>query len=164
MWIVAKTKPKQENKAEKNLMNQGYKTSLPLLEIKKFINNKWIMQKEVLFASYIFIDLENTSKLHKINYTYGISRLLISAESGAPYLINPTIINQIRTNLNLYNPLNINSLKKGDNVVVTKGKLSSLKGIFLEKCSKYRSKLLLQFLNNQRIVVVDSQYLQRLYA
>ncbi len=164
MWVVAKTKPNQENKAQKNLINQGYETYLPFLKIKKYVKNQWVIHKEALFSSYIFINLQTINKIHKINYTYGISKLLINQESGFPYAVNKEIIDTIKSNLKSDKLLNINSLEKGNQVVVTKDNLSSLKGIFLEKSSKYRSKLLIKFLNNERILTVDNQYIQRIYA
>ena len=61
MWVVAQTKPRQENKAKINLNNQGYTCYLPIIERKKFLRDNWVTFKEVLFSNYIFIDL-NSSK------------------------------------------------------------------------------------------------------
>ena len=71
MWILARTKCRQEYRAEKNLNNQGFKCFLPTISIKRFIDNVWVEKKEVMFSGYLFINIAHlTHKLHKINNTY----------------------------------------------------------------------------------------------
>ena len=56
MWILAKTKGNQEIRAEKNLINQGFKCLLPFLYNKKFKNSVWSGQGTLYFpngATYV---------------------------------------------------------------------------------------------------------------
>ncbi len=162
MWILAKTKCRQEHRAEKNLNNQGFKCFLPTMSIKKFINSIWVEKKEIMFSGYLFINVSNLShKIHKINNTYGISRLLVDRVTGVPFVINNSIIKKVSEGAaDICEPSRI---ENGDNVVITKGKLSTLSGIFLEKCSKYRAKLLVNFLNSEQELVVDLSDIQKIY-
>ena len=57
MWAIAQTKPKQEYKAERNLINQGFMCYLPTIIRKKYRNDAWVSQKEVFFSNYIFVNL-----------------------------------------------------------------------------------------------------------
>ncbi|MBT3549235.1 MAG: hypothetical protein HOI56_01790 [Gammaproteobacteria bacterium] len=162
MWILAKTKCRQEVRAEKNLNNQGFKCFLPTINVKKFINNVWTEKKEVMFSGYLFINIANLAhKMHKINNTYGISKLLIDKGTGSPYIINNSLIEEVSEEASRASDRD--SIENGDAVVITNGKLSTFSGIFLEKCSKYRAKLLVTFLNSEQELVVDISDIQKVY-
>ena len=164
MWIVAQTKVRQEQKAKNNLKNQGFNCYLPLINTKKYCRNMWVRTQEVLFSRYIFIKFSNFDhNLNKINNTYGISRLLVNQDTLAPYTISDSHITAIKSNIGTNNTININHLKNGDRVSVMRGSLSSLKGIFLEKCGNLRSRLLLQFLNQKCPITVENADIKRCF-
>ena len=163
MWAIAQTKPRQEYKAEKNLNNQGFRCYLPIIERKRYSNSSWIDHKEVFFSNYIFIDLSSINQnLAKINNTFGISRLLINKDLSRPHVIDDQYISFLRENIN-NKSFNINTLKEGSKVSITKGRLSEFTGIFLEKSSKSRSKVLISLLNNEYITTIDNSCLQRCF-
>ena len=163
MWVVAKTKGSQENRAAKNLNNQGFRVFLPYFYAKKFKNNVWKSQHELLFPGYVFINLDsNLNKAHKINNTLGISKLLMDSYSGAPSIISDHIINEIDNMAN--NVLNIKHINVGDKVVYTKGALSNIVGKVIELSSKSRIKLLINLISTQREVFVDPSDLQRVFG
>jgi transcriptional antiterminator RfaH len=160
MWLIAKTKPNQERRAEINLNNQGFIAYLPIIKKKQFRKKSWVSTQELLFSGYIFINSnEFDEKLSKINNTYGISKLLVEFLSLSPYIVPNNVISQIkiRTN-NTHNDL-IN-VKKYDKIEITSGLHNSLSGIFLEKCSNNRSKILINILNCQREMIVNNANLQ----
>mgnify|MGYP001178362608 CR=1 FL=1 len=163
MWVVAKTKGSQENRATKNLNNQGFRVFLPYFEAKKFKNNIWETRYELLFPGYVFINLDsNLNKAHKINNTLGISKLLMDSCSGSPSIIPDHIIAEIHNSIN--NMININDIKVGDNVIYTKGTLSKIVGKVIELSSKSRIKLLIDLINTEREVFVDPSDIQRVYG
>ena len=93
MWVVAKTKGGQENRAFQNLDNQGFDVFLPRFETKKFKNNAWLSHHELMFPGYIFINLDsNFNKAHKINNTLGVHKLLMDSHSGSPSILPDNII------------------------------------------------------------------------
>ena len=57
----------------------------------------------------------------------------------------------------------IKKFKESENVVVTKGQQSQLSGIFIEKCSKKRAKLLINILNRSKEVFVKLESIQKVY-
>ncbi len=163
MWILAKTKGNQEARAEKNLINQGFKCLLPYLKTKKFIHNRWVQSKEVMFSGYIFIDISKSDKnVHKINNTYGVSKLLINRDTGIPYILEDKYIDEIHKQFMKNN--DVHNMNAGDSVVITQGKLSRFSGIFLEKCSKYRAKLLVSILSRKQEILVSMDDIQKVYA
>ena len=116
-----------------------------------------------MFSGYIFININNSDRnIHRINNTYGVSRLLINKETGIPYIINHQVIQEMIDKMHDNNY--VHNMNKGDNVVITQGKLSKLSGIFLEKCSKYRAKLLLKILNKKQEVLVNLENIQKVYS
>ena len=162
MWAVAQTKPRQENKAQINLNNQGYRCYLPVIERKKFIKDAWVSCTEIFFSNYIFIDLSSKNTNYSIiNNTYGISRLLVNKDQSIPYTIDDRFISKLKDKLN--KPIEISSLRKGSKISITKGKLSKLTAIFVERCSKTRSKVLISLLNNDYLASVDNESIQQLY-
>ena len=163
MWVVAKTKGNQENRAYKNLDNQGFEIFMPYFELKKFKNNAWNPHRELLFPGYVFINLDSRfNKAHKINNTIGISKLLMDPCSGYPSILPDDIINEIKNNIN--KSININSINIGDNVIYTKGTLSNIVGTVIELSGKSRIRLLIDLINTKREVVVDLLDIQRVYG
>lgn len=136
---------------------------MPVISIKKFIKNYWVDKNEIMFSGYLFINISNLShKIHKINNTYGISRLLVDRETGAPHVISDNLIQEVSAGANEIS--NKSKVKNGDAVIVTKGKSSNLSGVFLEQCSKYRAKLLVSFLNSEQELIVDIADIQKVYS
>jgi len=160
MWILAKTKPKKEKWAEENLKNQGFMTYLPYLHSKKYVKNKWVSLKEVMFSGYLFIKVtENISKIHKINNTYGVSKLLLSRDTGLPHTLSNHEFDELTAIVRKNNSGDINN---GDKVVVTSGSQNKLTGTFLNKAKKNQVKILLDFLNNKHEVLIDLSMVQKL--
>ena len=77
-----------------------------------------------------------------------------------PYIINDDDMDTIQEVVQLNNN---NEFTAGDNVIVNKGKLSKFAGVFLERCSKYRAKLLINIINNNQEVVVNIKDIQKVY-
>ena len=161
MWIVAKTRPNQEYRAELNLCNQGFECYIPEINSKKFVNNVWKDIKEKMFTGYLFIKLNKKIKnLHKINNTYGVSKLLMNIETGMPCVMKNDAMVKISKEIQ---KINNKEIKQGDQVVITKGQQSKLSGIFIEKCSKKRAKLLINILNRSKEVFVKLESIQKVY-
>ena len=163
MWIIAKTKPNQEKKADINLINQGFTTYLPILKCKKFHKNQWITSKNYLFSGYIFINEDDVhGKYQKINNTYGISKILIDFNAFKPFLLQNHIIEEIADRIEIYHS-GKSKISKNDIVEVTSGVHNELTGIFLEDISNKRSKLLINILKSYREVIVNKADIQLVY-
>ena len=79
IWLVVKIKNNSENKAYLNLKNQGFEVFYPRIYKNKVLQNSIKKFLKPLFPGYMFVKLsENFSK---INYTFGVSKLLNLAKN-----------------------------------------------------------------------------------
>ena len=76
-WFVLQFKSNSHRIAEKNLNRQGFETFLPLHETTSRRTSRFINTSKPLFPGYMFIRFDKAeSEWHKINSTYGVSRLI----------------------------------------------------------------------------------------
>lgn len=155
MWMVVHTKTHQEKKAELNLINQGYTTYLPSFSHKKYINSDWITKNEVLFKSYLFVKYTDSMNLSPISYTKGIIKLLLNRSTGSPYFLSDSLIQIIKSKSMSLNSNNINTLQRGSKVYISNIGKEFIDGVFLEKSSSTRARVLIYFLNQTRQTYVD---------
>ena len=151
-FYVVHTKPKQENKAKRNLEFQGFKTWLPIY--KKTIQRKakLIIKQEPYFPGYIFVLIDPIKdNWSRIFNTIGVKYLITCA--GKPKAVEKTAI------IVLKNIISNDNLNVNDNVRVLSGKLYSKKGKILEFCSSDRVKLLLESLSGRLTAVLQKNIL-----
>ena len=151
-FYVVHTKPKQENKAKRNLEFQGFKTWLPIY--KKTIQRKakLIIKQEPYFPGYIFVLIDPIKdNWSRIFNTIGVKYLITCA--GKPKPVEKTAI------IVLKNIISNDNLNVNDNVRVLSGKLYSKKGKILEFCASDRVKLLLESLSGRLTAVLQKNIL-----
>ena len=120
-WFILQFKPNAHHQAAKNLTRQGFETFLPLHDTTSRKSSRFISTSRPLFPSYMFIAFNRTeTKWHKINNTYGVSRLVTFNANLKPI---PTIfIDNLMKRYDCSGKLlPIKKLKKGDQVKVLKG-------------------------------------------
>ena len=120
-WFVLKFKPNSHHQAKKNLNRQGFETFLPLYSSTSRKSSRFTSNRKPLFPGYMFIAFDRTkSDWHKINNTYGVSKLITFNTKLIPI---PTIfIDNLLTRYDLSGKLlPIKKLKKGDQVKVLEG-------------------------------------------
>lgn len=156
-WYVIKTKSKQETKAIKNLINQGFETFCPFLpEISKY---KKVISRinKPLFPSYIFtfFDIYNENWI-KINNTYGVQYLLGNADVK-PTSISSSFIDNLKSVCNEESCVNdyFFNFKENDKVKFINGPFINEIAEIITLDSKSRVLVLLNFFNNKIKVNVD---------
>jgi transcriptional antiterminator RfaH len=83
-WYAIYTKPRQEQRAADNLLNQGYNCFLPTMAVEKVKNNAVIKVQQPLFGRYLFIELSaSTSNWMPIRSTKGVSNMVSFANKPA---------------------------------------------------------------------------------
>jgi transcriptional antiterminator RfaH len=120
-WFILQFKSNSHHLAAKNLTRQGFETFLPLHETTSRRTSRFINTSKPLFPGYMFIRFDKAeSEWHKINNTYGVSRL-ITFNSTLKSI--PTIfVDHLMKRYDLLGKLlPIKKLKKGDQVTVLKG-------------------------------------------
>ncbi|MDB4078008.1 transcriptional activator RfaH [Amylibacter sp.] len=120
-WFILQFKPNSHHQASKNLNRQGFETFLPLHDTTSRKASRFITTNQPLFPGYMFITFDKAvSKWHKINNTYGVSRLVTFNTILKP--IPTTFVNNLMKRYDSSGKLlPIKKLKKGDQVKVLKG-------------------------------------------
>ena len=132
-WFILQFKPNAHHQANKNLIQQGFETFLPFHNTTSRNVSRFINATRPLFPGYMFISFDRTEpKWHKINNTYGVSRLVTfnSTLKSLP----TTFVNNLMKRYDLSgNLLPIQKLKEGDQVKLLKGPFAN----FIATIEKY---------------------------
>jgi len=152
-WSVAITKPNNENRAEVNLVRQGYLTYLPkyLSKVGKEIKVK------ILFPRYIFVRIED--QWHRINNTFGISRVLLNNESK-PAVVSDKIIDNLKLkedNKGLISLPEPPKFKQGESVRVANGSFSGYRALYDGMRPNERARVLIEMLGQQVSIELDER-------
>ncbi|MDA9999683.1 transcriptional activator RfaH [Amylibacter sp.] len=134
-WFILQFKSNSHHLAVKNLNRQGFETFLPLHETTSRRLSRFINTSKPLFPSYMFIKFDRAEpEWHKINNTYGVSRLITFNSILKPI---PTIsVDHLMKRYDLSGKLiPIQKLKKGDQVTVLKGPFAN----FIANVEKYEA-------------------------
>jgi len=141
-WFILQFKPNSHHQATKNLTRQGFEVFLPLNDTTSRKLSRFINTSKPLFPGYMFIRFDRAeSKWHKINNTYGVSRLITfnSILKSIPTSFVDSLMKRYDSSGKL---LPIQKLKKGDQVKVLKGPFAS----FIATVEKYEA--------DQRILIL----------
>ena len=132
-WFILQFKSNSHHQATKNLIRQGFEIFLPLHDTTSRNVSRFVTTTQPLFPGYMFIKFDRTeSKWHKINNTYGVSRLITfnSILKSIPTRFIDSLMKRYDSSGNL---LPVGKLKKGDHVKVLKGPFAN----FIATIEKY---------------------------
>ncbi|MFL6283820.1 MAG: transcription termination/antitermination protein NusG [Pyrinomonadaceae bacterium] len=130
-WYVIHTHPKQEGRAESNLLLWKVETFVPRYRSRR---RSWLKSGprytvRPLFPGYIFARLGAPDMFHKIHYTRGV-RDIVSMGNN-PVHVDDSIIEMIMSRLDEDGIVKLeDEIKAGDEVVVNGGAFSGFVGIF----------------------------------
>ena len=134
-WFILQFKSNSHHLAAKNLNRQGFETFLPLHETTSRRLSRFINTSKPLFPGYMFIKFDKAeSKWHKINSTYGVSRLITfnSHLKSIPTKFVDSLMKRYDLSGKL---LPIKKLKEGDQVTILKGPFAN----FIATIEKYEA-------------------------
>ena len=134
-WFILQFKPNSHHQAIKNLTQQGFETFLPLHDTTSRKASRFITTNQPLFPGYMFITFDKAEpKWHKINNTYGVSRLVTfnSTLKSIPTTFIDNLMNRYDLSGKL---LPVKKLQKGDQVKVLKGPFAN----FIATVEKYET-------------------------
>ena len=132
-WFILQFKSNSHHLAAKNLNRQGFETFLPLHDTTSRRLSRFINTSKPLFPGYMFIKFDKLeSEWHKINSTYGVSRLITfnSILKSMPIGFVDSLMKRYDLSGKL---LPIQKLKKGDQVTVLTGPFAN----FIATVEKY---------------------------
>ena len=134
-WFILQFKSNSHHIAAKNLTRQGFETFLPLHDTTSRRTSRFINTSKPLFPGYMFIKFDRAeSEWHKINNTYGVSRLITfnSILKSIPTIFVDHLMKRYDLSGKL---IPIQKLKKGDQVTVLKGPFAN----FIATVEKYEA-------------------------
>ena len=134
-WFILQFKSNSHHLAAKNLTRQGFETFLPLHETTSRRLSRFINTSKPLFPGYMFIKFDRAESVwHKINSTYGVSRLITfnSILKSIPTIFVDHLMKRYDLSGKL---IPIRKLKKGDHVTVLKGPFAD----FIATVEKYEA-------------------------
>ena len=132
-WFILQFKSNSHHLAAKNLTRQGFEIFLPLHETTSRRLSRFINTSKPLFPGYMFIKFDRAeSEWHKINSTYGVSRLITF--NSILKSIPTTFVDHLKKRYDLLGKLiPVKKLKKGDQVKLLKGPFAN----FIATVEKY---------------------------
>lgn len=158
-WYLLQCKPRQDERAQINLLRQNYIIFCPQIISERLIHGKPHQSLEPLFPGYLFIQLSRDDKWAPLRSTRGVSRI-VDFNHG-PAIVPEDVIEHLRTRC--FKPLEIQPqpFKPGETLQITRGPLSTLEGIFLTMLGDERVMILLHFLNRKQQVRIPLTDIER---
>lgn len=162
-WYVVHTNPRQEERANSNLVAWGVETLHAKLKTRRRNEFTGVPTyiTQPLFARYIFAKFNAREQLSKILFTRGVHNVVCCGDS--PACVSEEIIEVIRARIDQNGFVKVsNDLKPGDRVVISAGPLRDLIGIFeREVKGSERIMILLTTIGYQGRLVVDRDLIKR---
>jgi transcriptional antiterminator RfaH len=161
-WYVVHTNPKQEERANSNLIAWGVETLYAKLKTRRHNEFTGVPTyiTQPLFPRYLFAKFKR-EQLSKILFTRGVHDVVCFGDG--PACVSEEIIDVIRGRIdqNGFVKLN-NDLKPGDRVVISAGPLKNLIGVFeREVKGSERIMILLTAIGYQGHIEVDRDLIKR---
>jgi transcriptional antiterminator RfaH len=147
-WYVIHTKPRQEQRALRNLEQQGYACYLPLLASEKLQGGGIAVGEEPLFPRYLFIRLDaggTGQSWLPIRSTMGVSRLVTFGT--VPAKVDDRLIEalQAKNSAGCEQPRRL--FTTGERVVVTDGPFAGVEAIYQMTDGTQRVMVLIEMLS-----------------
>lgn len=158
-WYALHTHPKQEGRAESNLLAWKVETFFPRYKSshQNPFRSKPSYSVRPLFQGYIFARFGGIEMFHKIRYTRGVHSIVSIGNNPIP--IDDAIIEMIMSRQDGEGlvKLDDDDIKSGDVVVVKGGAFSGLVGIFDRRMKdSERVVILLETVYQFRVVVPET--------
>ena len=147
-WYLIQCKPRQDERAEENLLRQGYELYRPKLPSNKLANRSKKLVVDSLFPGYIFIRLGVLDSWLPLRSTRGVTKVVRFGEF--PLAVSDSLIDQLKRHESA--PEKLPSFSAGEKVRIKDGPFAELEAIFLAGDGNERVILLLNFLHRQQQV------------
>ena len=149
-WLLVYTKAQEEQRAKKNLENQGFEIFLPVIAFVKSNQSKAITHK-VMFPRYLFVKINTEiDKWTRIKSTRGVSHLVVFGQRFAemPNQVIAYLKSKADENDIFNQKTTRRQFHKGEKLVFKTGTFKGMEATFLSKKSKERVRVLLRFINH----------------
>ena len=144
-WYLVQCKPRQDDRAEENLVRQGYECSRPSCRRERLVRGQRQYVQESLFPSYLFIRMPEGANWAPLRSTRGVARIV--AFGGRPLSVNHELVTQLQARavshvIPIFNP--------GDKVTILDQGFAGIESIFMTMDGEERVILLINLMNRQQ--------------
>lgn len=146
-WYLVHCKSRQDQRAEENLLRQGYVCARPICHRERVVRGRLQRVQESLFPGYLFINLPSTADWSPLRSTRGVNRLV--SFGGIPLAVCGNLVAHFQKRVESVCSL---PFRKGDSVKILDGGFTDLDAVFLTMDGDERAILLIDFLNRQQQV------------
>ncbi|NBA98221.1 transcription/translation regulatory transformer protein RfaH [Pseudomonas sp. R5(2019)] len=150
-WYLIQCKSRQEERAEENLVRQGYTCFRPQYLRERLAQGKRSVGRESLFPGYLFIQLAFSDNWGPLRSTRGVLRVV--AFGTQPLAIADALIVELRLQEEQQGGVEL-QLVSGESVQIKEGPFAELQAIYLRMDGNERVVLLLNLLNRQHQVTL----------
>jgi transcriptional antiterminator RfaH len=160
-WLVVHSKPREEDKAARNLRDQGFETFAPRIRERKRVASGWRIVTGPLFPRYIFIKVAlGEQSTASVRNTPGVCNLVRFGQQLAPVPEAVIAYLQAQQNPELgARQADAWPQRPGDRVQILKGPFAGLTAVFETAQGDARAALLLDLLGRQNRIVVPREAL-----
>jgi len=163
-WYVIHTHPKQEDRAGNNLKVLGVSIFNPKIRERRssqFVNAPTYVTRP-LFPRYIFAEFKVSELYHKICFTRGVCSVVSFGDD--PASIDEEIIALIQSNIKEDGFVRIDEkISPGDKVIVEKGPLKNLAGLFVRETKETdRIRILLETVSYQAHIEIERNMVRKI--
>ena len=147
-WLLVYTKAREEERAKKNLEQQGFETFLPMISYQG--REKKINSMITMFPRYLFVkfNIENAS-WNRIKSTRGVSHIITFGDK--PSIVPFEIIKYLRKKVDENNAaiveLTESDFVKDEKLLIKNGIFKGTEASYIESLAKDRVMVLLNFIN-----------------
>ncbi|KAA6181851.1 transcription/translation regulatory transformer protein RfaH [Thiohalocapsa marina] len=145
-WFLLQSKPRQAERAQRNLEQQGYQVYLPCITVERVRRRRRYQVQEPLFPNYLFIRLQRwVDNWYPLRSTRGVARLV--AFGAEPLAVDDQLIEAIAARAEaLAQP---SALEPGQRVEILDGPFAGLSAIFKASQGERRVQLLIELLHRE---------------
>ena len=159
-WYLLQCKPRQDERAQINLLRQNYVIFCPQIVSQRLIHGKPRQSLEPLFPGYLFIHLSRDDNWAPLRSTRGVSRI-VDFNHG-PAVVPDDVIEHLRKRCSKPPEMHAaQQFKPGETLQIARGPLSTLEGVFLTMLGDERVMILLHFLNREQQVRIQLTDIER---
>ena len=162
-WLLVYCKPKQDTRAQENLMRQGFEVFRPTIDITlNKIGSRSTIKKESLFPRYLFINVNPEIKsIAPVLSTYGVSSFVRFGNNYATASDELIALIQRKAEEQSLLHEEQNIFKKGDSVYIDGYGFDNVEAIYQNPCGDARSLILINILGKKSRISVPIESLSK---
>lgn len=159
-WFVVRSLPRQEMKAEFQLLRQGFRVFLPRVPKAVRHARKLRTVQSAIFPSYMFVILElGRDRWRPINGTFGVSNLIMAGEAPQPVPLG--VVEQLLAYADDHGLMRFDGdLRVGQSVRVTSGVFANAIGSLERLDASGRVRVLLDIMGGKVPALLDRSALE----